>query len=346
MDDLKSWFLDYSNINENKLVVDEFSVDGIVTRVHAGDSFMSSAIANLLGNFTVSEKQQKAHIDFYLTSTGKAIDFSLTPNDSALVADAGFLKFYKHGSRRYLHVESNIWAVADLDNNTAYAVLDKKACDTEWVVAHLAFFPVWVQLLKSHSLFSLHAAGVIINGKTFVFPAATGSGKSTLSVILASQGYKLLSDDTLLLSRSSGSVSATGFPESINLRMDAYDTFPELIRSNNTLLNEQRMRIQLDAAKEYPGCYENRGKPDFILFPNFNKLDNSLLLPASKRDAHERLIRSSIFFMDPTSSAKHFQVLAELVSQCECYTLQAGRDRADLVGVLEALAEPNRSFNG
>jgi hypothetical protein len=337
MNDLKKWFLDYLNTDENKLIVDDFSVAGVVTRTNSTNSFISDAMKNLLGNFAARALPQKPGIDFYLASTGKAIDFSLTPAESVLVADAGFLKFYRLGSRRYLHIENNIWATADLANNTAYAIMNKKVGNLEWAIAHLAFFPIWVQLLKSHSLFPLHAAGIVMNDRTVVLPAATGSGKSTLSVMLTSHGCKLLSDDTLLVRQSGENIMTTGFPESINLRMDAFKVFPELKNSKNTLLNEQRMRIQLDAAKEYPGCYIDQAVPDFILFPSFSALEESKLSPIDKRDAHERLIKSSIFFMDPASSAKHFQILAELVSQCRCHILQVGRDRTGLVGVLEEL---------
>jgi len=59
----------------------------------------------------------------------------------------------------------------------------------------------------------VHGAGMIHNGKAFVFPGVSGAGKSTLSELLADAGSgTMLSDERIVLREMDGGIRAYGTP--------------------------------------------------------------------------------------------------------------------------------------
>jgi hypothetical protein len=64
---------------------------------------------------------------------------------------------------------------------------------------------VYAKLLERDVLF-MHAAGVAKHGKAYVFPAHGGTGKTTLSLSLARNGFDLLGDDLLMIDVRTGVV--------------------------------------------------------------------------------------------------------------------------------------------
>ena len=74
------------------------------------------------------------------------------------------------------------------------------------------------QLLLMHFLarrrgILTHAAGVVENGRSFIFTGASGAGKSTFSELLALAGTgKLLSDERMIVREMAGAMRAFGTP--------------------------------------------------------------------------------------------------------------------------------------
>ncbi|TGT17875.1 serine kinase, partial [Mesorhizobium sp. M3A.F.Ca.ET.174.01.1.1] len=60
----------------------------------------------------------------------------------------------------------------------------------------------------------LHTAGLTLPGRDalVLIHAPSGTGKSTTSLALASQGFGLCSDDVMILSAKAGEVTAWGMP--------------------------------------------------------------------------------------------------------------------------------------
>lgn len=64
---------------------------------------------------------------------------------------------------------------------------------------------IYLKLLERGILF-MHAAGVAARGEAFIFPAHGGTGKTTLALSLAGNGFDLLGDDLLMVDAISGTV--------------------------------------------------------------------------------------------------------------------------------------------
>ena len=69
------------------------------------------------------------------------------------------------------------------------------------IIRHLFLDEVLPRLLAGHDRAVLHASAVTIGNEAVAFLGDSGQGKSTLAVSLASQGYPLITDDSLFLQK-------------------------------------------------------------------------------------------------------------------------------------------------
>jgi hypothetical protein len=84
-------------------------------------------------------------------------------------------------------------------------------------IVHPVYYPL-DQLLLMHFLATrkgimVHAAGAVRGGKAFIFPGASGAGKSTFSQLLAAAGTgRLLSDERMIVREIADAMQAFGTP--------------------------------------------------------------------------------------------------------------------------------------
>lgn len=110
----------------------------------------------------------------------------------------------------------------------------------------------YAKLLERDVLF-MHAAGVSRDGKAYVFPAHGGTGKTTLALSLARQGFDLMGDDLLMVDLRSGTVHPYARPLHlftynlktlrVPIRLHAAIRIKDLLRSGLYLFTGQRFLI-------------------------------------------------------------------------------------------------------
>jgi len=83
-------------------------------------------------------------------------------------------------------------------------------------------------LAPSLGLIGLHAGCVVRNGKAVLLAAASGVGKSTLTLALAMRGWSLLSDDWTFLAGELTGLSVWGMLTALKLLPDAVRYYPGL----------------------------------------------------------------------------------------------------------------------
>jgi hypothetical protein len=67
-------------------------------------------------------------------------------------------------------------------------------------------------LLPSRGGAAIHAAGIVLDGRGFVLPGASGAGKSTASSLAESRGALVVSDDLVLVDGADGRAVLLGSP--------------------------------------------------------------------------------------------------------------------------------------
>jgi adenylate kinase family enzyme len=156
---------------------------------------------------------------------------------------------------------------------------------------------------------------------------SSGSGKSTLTIGLIRKGWGYLSDDAVLLRKSSEAVEAMALRKYCYIDAQTavdYSDFrlgqkvPDAIRG-------QRQRVYVD--ETYPGKAVPTCVPQILVFSRIVSEAVSTLKPVTRVDALKNLLtESGPQLFDQTSMPHHMEVLKTLLSQAKTYELQAGLD--------------------
>jgi hypothetical protein len=101
-------------------------------------------------------------------------------------------------------------------------------------------------LAPSLGLVGLHAGCVVRNGKAVLLAAASGVGKSTLTLALALQGWSLLADDWTFVANSPTGLRAWGMLTALKLLPDAVSYFPALAALSPAMALNGEMSFEVD----------------------------------------------------------------------------------------------------
>ncbi|MBK1686138.1 HprK-related kinase A [Rubrivivax gelatinosus] len=131
-------------------------------------------------------------------------DFPLAPQDGFVDyhLEIRASRFGLPGRRRARFVFDGLPAFVSLPANQAPTML-------EWGLN-------WCVAAHAHQFLVCHAAVLERDGRALVLPAPPGSGKSTLTAVLAHRGWRLLSDELALLDPATGLVH--GMARAVNLK--------------------------------------------------------------------------------------------------------------------------------
>jgi hypothetical protein len=197
------------------------------------------------------------------------------------------------------------------------------------VLSRFAGLTLWIALiecLRARGRFPLHAASLVApDGHTVLVAGTKGAGKSTATLALAERGWRVVSDDTVLVSTA----GVTGYRKRFHVCPDLLERRPDLAPlARRAEAFEPQDKLWLDLEARLPGCtVERAGMPHVILFPRIVDRATTALEPVSGKDALMALMRESSFvFVRPELTAPHLGALGRLVDGARCYALHAGRD--------------------
>lgn len=314
-----------------------FNVHGVRTRTSSNSEMVSRALDKFFRAFP-GDSTAEPDIQFHLFTMDK-LDESIgtVPVDAALLYDWGMVKIYHKGSLRYLKVDTRARVIADVEKRTAVGFAEKELLQSDWLVTNLFFYPLWGQLLKECGLFPLHAAGLVKEGRSCLFLGRSGSGKSTLTLHLVKNGYGLLSDDTVFLREKAGRIEALSFPEEINVSEQTMKLIPELSRVQNFTVNELRNKSSFSIEELYPGCVVDKSEPALMVFPQIAEVESTTVAPMSRTEALALAMRYGYFFLDPSTTGRHFEILSLLARQTRCFRLNSGSDQEELGRTVDRL---------
>ena len=192
--------------------------------------------------------------------------------------------------------------------------------------------------LRRGGLYVLHAAGVVEpeTGAGVVVVGNSNSGKSSLTIRLASAGWRYLSDDMLVLSgETEGAGEADNGVEAYALRRIFSVSAASLAGCELSGLeaalgapaNSDPTKRKLEPRITFPGSFVESCRPRVLLFPTLTGEAASRLEKITPGEAMARLIRQCPWASYDTGTAReHLGVLGMLAKQSDSFTLDAGRD--------------------
>lgn len=199
--------------------------------------------------------------------------------------------------------------------------------------------------LRRVGLYQLHGAGLVPpSGKSGVLIlGSSGSGKSTVTALLASQGWSYMTDDALLLSDEGDVIKTRGIRRFFAASEAALASCSLLHLSEalgRTMLSDPNKR-RLEPSVAFPGRFIPSCVPAVVVFASINDSQESQALPLSQADTMSRLIRSNPWASYDRITAKdHLRILSKLSTQCRAFSLLGGRDILRGPSVVEALLLP------
>jgi len=195
-----------------------------------------------------------------------------------------------------------------------------------------------IELLRRAGRYQLHASCVARNGLCVLFPGEQRSGKTTAALAMARGGWQCLTDDLVFLCRGPApdQVSALGWQEHLNVGVPTLDAFG--LREHVEGLRTDG-RFTVDPAHAVSPAAAGLHSPGVIILTQIADDARSRLQPAKRGTVLARIIRHSpLVLVTGIRAEEHLSVLHDLVAQCACYELHAGRDV--LEGALPALVGP------
>ena len=182
----------------------------------------------------------------------------------------------------------------------------------------------WCVSSHYHGTLTVHSAVVERGGGALLLPAPPGSGKSTLCAAMIHSGWRLLSDELVLIDPGNGEIIPLPRPVSLkNSSIGIIQSFaPEAVLSSPVHDTSKGVVAHLRPPVESVQRMSERAVPRWIVFPRFEMNAVTGMLPLSKPQALVKLIDNSFNFQ--VHGLCGFDALADVVERSECFTLVFG----------------------
>lgn len=173
---------------------------------------------------------------------------------------------------------------------------------------------------QSKPIQPIHAAALAYQGKGFLMPGRSGSGKSTTSLFLSMQGYDYLGDDYVLLDLSSTNPTVHALYHSAKIDDHSLEILPQLKNQAYKVHSEDPKSV-LSFPKTNPLCSHTI---DAILLPRVVG-GKTHITPARESDVVLAIAPTTIHHLN-VDAKKVLSLAKELTIQCPHYWLNLGRD--------------------
>ncbi|MDH5748082.1 MAG: HprK-related kinase A [Rhodospirillales bacterium] len=200
----------------------------------------------------------------------------------------------------------------------------------------------WAVANHAHQYLILHAAAIEKNGHAVIMPAPPGSGKSTLCAGLVSRGWRLLSDELVLLSLDGSFITPLARPISLKDRSIEVirDFVPAAVLSKPAADTAKGTVALMKAPADSIRRVGETARPAWIIFPKYQEGADSRLEPRSKAETCLQIGENA--FNYSIHGVQGFEALANVVDSSACYDFTYS-SLDDAVRIFSTLEPPSGS---
>jgi hypothetical protein len=168
----------------------------------------------------------------------------------------------------------------------------------------------------------IHAAAVERGGCTAMLPGPPGSGKSTLCAALVNRGWRLLTDELVLVSLETSRIIALARP--IGLKNDSIEVIKEFVpgavfgpECKDTLKGRvAHLRPPIDSVLRI----DESATPAWLIFPKY--FGNQLAVARRVNKAQALMRCAASAFNYTVLGAKGFEVLSAIIDRVDPYDIE------------------------
>jgi len=197
----------------------------------------------------------------------------------------------------------------------------------------------WCIASSSHHYLILHSAVVEKNGQGLILPGVPGSGKSTLCAAMVHSGWRLLSDEMVLLSVADGMIYPVPRPVSLkNQSVQIIKAFTQEAFWGDLIAGTAKGDIEhMRAPKNSLLDISTAVHAKWLVFPHYQLEAKSTVAPLSKGKASMSLIENAFNFN--ILGYKGFELISGLVDPLKCYDFTYSNLDQALEGIDQIAAE-------
>ncbi len=276
------------------------------------------------------------HFSVYLTEQTPPV-----PAGSKRAIKGPSVTSYKNGEEIYFVSGDGSIILFDPPGKRAKCILNKKILQDGFGLAPLMSAAI-SEALRYNGFHYLHSAGLYGCGKGYLVAGNGGSGKTTAAASMVREGFKYVSDDSLLFRECGAEILLFPFYSNRNFHFDGdlANRFPELSDGKSAEI-EAGTKVPVDISRKFPDLFTPRLKPHVIIFPSITSCARSVLLSLHRGEAFIRLLKQTILAVDHAVARDQLRVMRRLVHQVISFELLGGRDVYEnpkkLVDIIEAV---------
>ncbi len=198
----------------------------------------------------------------------------------------------------------------------------------------------WCIARRSHQYLMLHSGVLEKNGRAIILPATPGSGKSTLSVALAMNGWRFLSDEFAILRPSDGEILPIPRPTPLKNRSIQVikDEFPEAEMGPLFPKTRKGTVAHYKAPDTSVEKIKQTATPALVVFPEYQAGAELRVDELKKAYAFFKLASNS--FNYELMGETGFKLINQIVSTCPCYNLTYSQFDQVIPKLEELIAAP------
>lgn len=161
-----------------------------------------------------------------------------------------------------------------------------------------------------------------------------GAGKTTTGLALLHAGWKLLSNDSPILSAGTARVKVLSYPGLLSAYPDTLGRFAEL--GNLAPAGALREKTIFAAEAVYPDVWADAAPAGAVVFPQIEARPDHQLERLPPAEALRQLLPQAIEQWDREMIPAHLRLLNQLVQSAPAYRLRLGPDISTLATLLAA----------
>lgn len=177
----------------------------------------------------------------------------------------------------------------------------------------------WCISAYAHQFLIVHAAVVERSGMALILPAPPGSGKSTLCAALVHSGWRLLSDELTLISRTDGRIHPLCRPVSLkNASIEVIRNFaPAAVFNSISHETAKGSVTHMKVPSEQVARMDELCTARWVVYPRYEAGSPTLLADRSRALSVVDMARNAFNF--PALGRPGFDLLCDVVDGCACY---------------------------
>ena len=227
----------------------------------------------------------------------------------------------------------------DLAAATVTGELLDAALDTYGVLEDVVAIGL-TALLRRRGMFLIHAFAAACNGRAVLLVGDIGSGKTTSGISLLGAGWRLIANDSPLLTQANW-VEALAYPGLLSAYPDTLRRFPELAAMAEPSLPQDnalgRRKTTFAAESIYPNTWIASAPVGAIIFPHVAQRATHEVQKLGEAEALRRLLPNAIDRWDTEYIPQHLQLLRALAASAPAYQVELGEDTSRLPTLLASL---------